>query len=132
MTTARRGHTTVQEQATPHDAFDHGSGSIAAKYCPTKCNDRAQILMPPQLHTYTAQMGFGSTHRPPTSFARFHNDKSSNRTVSSFSLINDPDKLHATLGAAIYRTDKWSLSPLCGEGAGTPGSAEGIDMRWGD
>lgn len=90
------------------------------------------MLMPPQLHTYTAQMGFGSTHRPPTSFARFHDDKSSNRTVSSFSLINDPDKLHATLGAAIYRTDKWSLSPLCGEGAGTPGSPEGIDMRWGD
>jgi len=64
-------------------------------------------------------MGLGSAHRPPTTFARSHDDESSNRTVSPFSLINDPDKQHATLGATIHRTDRWSLSPLCGEGVVT-------------
>jgi hypothetical protein len=64
-------------------------------------------------------MGFGLAHRPLTTFARSHDDKSSNRTVSPFSLINDPDKRHATLGATIHRTDRWSLSPLCGEGVVT-------------
>jgi hypothetical protein len=64
-------------------------------------------------------MGFGLAHRPPTTFARSHDDESSNRTVSPFSLINDPDKRHATLGATIHRTDRWSLSPLCVEGVVT-------------
>jgi hypothetical protein len=64
-------------------------------------------------------MGLGSAHRPPTTFARSHDDESSNGTVSPFSLINDPDKRHATLGATIHRTDRWSLSPLCGEGVVT-------------
>jgi hypothetical protein len=64
-------------------------------------------------------MGLGSAHRPPTTFARSYNDESSNRTVSPFSLINDPDKRHATLGAIMHRTGRWSLSPLCGKGVVT-------------
>jgi hypothetical protein len=58
-------------------------------------------------------------HHPPITFARSHNNESSNRIVSPFSLINDPDKRHATLGAIIHRTDRWFLSPLCGEGVVT-------------
>jgi hypothetical protein len=57
-------------------------------------------------------MGLELAHRPLTTFARSHNDEPSNRTVSSFSLINDPDKQHATLGATIHRRDSWSLSPV--------------------
>ena len=61
-------------------------------------------------------MGFGLAHRPPTTFARSHNDESSNRIVLPFSLINDLNKRHATLSITIHKTDKWSLSPLCREG----------------
>jgi hypothetical protein len=61
-------------------------------------------------------MGFRVAHRPLITFARSHDDEPSNRTVSSFSLINDPDKQHATLGATIHRSDSWSVAPLSGEG----------------
>jgi hypothetical protein len=68
--------------------------------------------MPSKITQTIVQMGFGLAHSSPTTFARSPDDESSNRRVSPFSLINDLDKRHATLGATIYRIDSWSLSPL--------------------